>query len=239
MKTLAQEVLVAILRGGADMAAEAGVPIVGGHTVDDDEPKYGLAVTGIVHPDRFLTAHGAQPGDRLLLTKPIGSGAVSTAVKADVAAHADVEQMVRWATTLNRSASEAMMACGAHAATDITGFGLLGHLVELCRASGVAARVQASAVPLLPGALGYVRDGSVPGGTRTNLEYVAGDVQLSPLLDEVARFLLADPQTSGGLLVSLPPSGVAAFKRSVGPFTPAVEIGEVVAGSPGRVTVDP
>jgi selenide,water dikinase len=237
-KSLQDDVLVAILRGGADKAAEAGVPIVGGHTIDDVEPKYGLAVTGTVHPDRFLTAHGAKPGDRLILTKPVGTGVLSTALKGNAAREEHVTQMVHWMTILNRAASEAMMACGASAATDITGFGLLGHLVELCRASGVAAHIRAATVPMLPGALEMAREGHVPGGTRTNLEYVEPSVAYVGEVDEPMRSVLADPQTSGGLLVCMPPSRLPAFRRAADRSMLAADIGELIAGPPGNVTVE-
>ncbi|MBV9282704.1 MAG: selenide, water dikinase SelD [Chloroflexi bacterium] len=238
VKTLPAEALSAILRGGADKAAEAGVPIVGGHTVEDQEPKYGLAVTGTVHPDRYLTAHGARPGDMLVLTKPLGSGVIATALKVGAASEAHVTQAVRWMTTLNRSAAVAMMAAGAHAATDVTGYGLLGHLVEMCRASGVAARVDAGSVPLLPGALDYARAEYVPGGTGTNLAYVEQDARFGPGVDAAMRALLADPQTSGGLLICLAPDPLAIFLREVADdMLPAV-IGEIEAGEPGRVAVE-
>jgi selenide,water dikinase len=237
VKTLGEDVLAAILKGGADKAQEAGVPIVGGHTVDDPEPKYGLAVTGTVHPGRYMTAHGARPGDVLLLTKPIGTGAVATALKAGSALESQAQQATRWMTTLNREASECMMAVETHAATDITGYGLLGHLVEMCRASGAAAMIQTHRVPLLPGALGYVRLGFVPGGSRTNLDYVAERVTFDDEVDEATRILLADAQTSGGLLLSLPGEAAEDLKRRAGEEMLTAVIGEVLAGEPGSVFV--
>lgn len=238
VKTLPLEILSEILRGGADKAAEAGVSIVGGHTVDDTEPKYGLAVTGTVHPDRYLTAHGGRVGDRMLLSKPLGTGVVTTALKAGDAAESHVEQAVRWMTTLNRSASEAMMAAGAHAATDITGFGLLGHLVQLCQASGVSARVRSSAVPLLPGAMEYARSGHIPAGGRTNRAAVEDHVRFAPDVDEGMRTLLTDPQTSGGLLICLPAASVERLGSAAGVDMLVADIGELVGGSPGSITVE-
>lgn len=230
------EILGEILRGGADKAAEAGVPIVGGHTVDDAEPKYGLAVTGTVHPDRFLTAHGGQPGDLLVLTKPIGTGVIATALKAGAAKARDMAEAVRWMTTLNRDAGAAMLVAGARASTDITGFGLLGHLVEMGRASGVAATIDSAAVPLLPGALEAAREGFIPAGGRTNLAYIEPDVTFTDI-DEPLRSLLVDPQTSGGLLLALPPQNLARFTAHAGPSLLATVIGTLTEGSPGTVVV--
>jgi selenide,water dikinase len=237
VQTLGAEVLGEILRGGADKALAAGVPIVGGHTVDDPEPKYGLAVTGTVHPDRYMTARGARPGDVLLLTKPIGTGVIATALKGGAGIESHEQQAVRWMTTLNRVASECMMAVETHAATDITGFGLLGHLMEMCRASGVAATVRAGAVPLLPGALGYVRLGFVPGGSRTNLDYVAESVTFDEEVDEATRLLLADAQTSGGLLLSLPVPEADDLKQRARDEILTAVIGEVIEGEPGSIFV--
>lgn len=237
VKSLSTDLLAEILRGGADKAAEAGVSIVGGHTVDDDEPKYGLAVTGTVHPNRFITAHGGKPGDVLILTKPLGTGVISTALKAGVATTADVDQAIGWMTALNRSASIAMMSAQSHASTDITGFGLLGHLVEFCRASGVSARIDAGAVPLLPGALEYARQGYTPGGTQTNLDYVQDAVAFPGDLDGGVRSLLADPQTSGGLLVALPGERVDAFLRASQEDMIVASVGSLEAGPPGTVRI--
>jgi len=235
--SLSHDVLAEILRGGADKATQAGVPIVGGHTVDDLEPKYGLSVTGTVDPDRMVTTRGAVVGDLLVLTKPLGTGTISTALKAGVAAAVHVEQAVRWMVTLNRAASRAMLAAGAHAATDVTGYALLGHLSGLCTASGVAAVIWASACPLLPGAAEYVQQGFAPRGTRTNLEALEQLVQFAPELDEATALLLADPQTSGGLLVSLPEERLAAMLAEADPSMLCQVIGRVVEGTPGVVRV--
>lgn len=237
VKSLPLAILGEILRGGAEKAAEGGVPIVGGHTVDDAEPKYGLAITGTVHPERMVTAHGGRPGDLLVLTKPLGTGVVSTALKAGAAGTAEVTQAVRWMTTLNRRAGLAMVAAGAHASTDITGYGLLGHLVELCRASGVAAVLEAAAVPLLPGALEQARLGFLPGGTHSNLSYVRNEVEFAPGTDEVLPALLADPQTSGGLLVALPEDRWQDFLAHAGEDMLAAPVGRLVTGTPGQIQV--
>lgn len=237
IKSLPAQVLADILRGGADMATSAGVAIVGGHTVDDEEPKYGMAITGEVHPDRYITARSALPGDALVLTKPIGTGVVSTALKAGEAQEEHVTEAVRWMTTLNRSAGEAMVRVAAHAATDITGFGLLGHLLDLCSASGVSAVIAADAVPFLPGALDYARGGHASSGSRTNLESVRSRIDVSPGVSDVVLSLLADAQTSGGLLIALSPSDVENFAELVDANVLAAVIGQIVPESSKAVTV--
>lgn len=233
--SLPQSVLSEILRGGADKAIEAGVTIVGGHTIDDPEPKYGMAVTGIVHPERFLSTRGARPGDVLVLTKPLGTGLISTALKRGRAAPADVAQAVRWMTRLNRAASQAAVAVSAHAVTDITGYGLLGHLADMCRASGVGARLQLHALPLLSGALTCAEAGFVPAGTSTNLAAVETVLQVDPSLSDAWLHVAADPQTSGGLLVSLSPADLAQFRQVGGSRDVCSPIGTVVAGRPGHI----
>ena len=198
--SLPAEVLSEILRGGADMAALAGISIIGGHTVDDTEPKYGLAVTGTVNPKHMLTTRGANPGDVLVLTKPLGTGTLTTALKGEALPELPLRNAVRWMTTLNRAAASAAVAVGAHAATDITGFGLLGHLADLCLASGVSALIETSRVPILPGAGTTIAAGFVPGGTNKNLAYLEERVNWEDATFDAWRLLLADPQTSGGLL---------------------------------------
>src|SRR5579884_2005196 len=168
-------ILTAIFEGGASKVAEAGGVIAGGHTVTDDEPKYGLSVTGTVHPDRILTKAGAQIGDRVFLTKPLGTGVITTAIKNQVASPADAEAAIRSMLTLNRAASVAARRAGVNACTDITGFGLLGHATEVAIKSGVGLHVSAAAIPLLPGALRYVAKGQVPGGLVRNRDYYAHD----------------------------------------------------------------
>jgi selenide,water dikinase len=237
VKSLPAETLSEILRGGAEKAAEAGVTIVGGHTIDDDEPKYGLAVTGTVHPDRFLSAHGALPGDALILTKPLGTGAITTALKAGKAEERHVRQAVRWMTQLNDVASSAALSAKAHAVTDISGYGLLGHLAELCRASGVAAVVERPLCPLLPGAADYVAAEIVPGGTSANLAALEELVKFDEAISELDRMLLADPQTSGGLLVALPFERVEVFRQAADRQMLTCLVGRIVAGTPGQVSV--
>lgn len=237
MGVLPPSVLEEVLRGGTDKAREAGVTIVGGHTVDDPEPKYGLAVTGTVHPERFISTRHGVADDLLVLTKPIGTGLVATALKRDAASVSHVLQATSWMSALNRPASEAMVAAKAGAATDITGFGLLGHLVEMCRASGVAAELRINSVPLLPGTYRYAQDGYVPAGTWTTLAAVKDDVRFGEGIDETWRTILADPQTSGGLMVAINPDRYAGFSEAVGADCLSAIIGTLTTGDPGSVRV--
>jgi selenium donor protein len=195
--------LEAILRGGAAKATEAGIPILGGHSVDDPELKYGMVVLGMIHPDRIVRNSGARVGDRLVLTKPLGIGIITTAIKAQVADEAIVARALRVMTTLNRAASEAMLAVEAHGATDVTGFGLLGHLAEIVRGSGVGARVWSRRVPLIEGTRDLAERGLIPGGSRRNLDSVSQNLRWASTLSEVDQLILADAQTSGGLLIAV------------------------------------
>jgi selenide,water dikinase len=238
-RKLSLDILSEILRGGADKAAEAGVMIVGGHSIDDPEPKYGLAVTGFVHPRKFLSNAGARAGDVLYLTKPLGIGAITTGIKQEKTPPEVAAEAVRVMGVLNRAASEAMMAVGVHAATDVTGYGLLGHLHEMTEASGVGARISAAAVPILKGARDLAASGAVAGGTARNLEWLAGKVRWEPEIDELTQILLADAQTSGGLLIAVAPERARALEdalRARGVETIA-RIGEFVprAGVPIEV----
>jgi selenium donor protein len=192
-----------IVKGGADKAAEAGVPILGGHSVDDPEPKYGLVAIGLVHPEKVVSNRGARPGDALVLTKPLGIGIISTAIKQGAIRPESMQRAVDSMLTLNRAAMEAMLAVRVNAATDVTGFGLLGHLAEMLRASQVGARIETAAVPLLPDVPRLARDGLVPGGSRRNLEALGAFVDWAEDLDEPTRLILCDAQTSGGLLISI------------------------------------
>jgi selenium donor protein len=232
-------VLQAILRGALDKAAEAGIPIVGGHTVEDTEPKFGLAVTGLVHPDRAVRNCTARPGDALVLTKPIGLGIIATAVKSGLAEPAVASEAAGVMAELNRAACEAMVEVGASACTDITGFGLLGHLREMAAGSGVDVTVAVSAVPTLRAAWDLAGSGAVPGGTMNNLAHVAGHVTFGPGVSAVAQYLLADAQTSGGLLISLPEDraeALLAALRARG-VNGAARIGRVTGAGAGRIEV--
>src|SRR4051794_35069534 len=229
LEQLGEGPLRQILRGGADVAAAAGVAVVGGHSIDDAEPKYGMAVTGTVHPDRLLRNSTARPGDALYLTKPVGGGVASTAAKRDVAPDGLVDAAVAVMTTLNREASEAALAADTSAATDVTGFGLLGHLHEMTLASGVAAELHAGAVPAIDGVLELLRGDEPPiaGGSRRNRDWVEPAVDWDDAVPEELRWLLCDAMTSGGLLIA----------ARAGSGAPGVEVGRVTAGEPGRIVV--
>jgi len=198
------EIVEQILRGGISKASEAGIQIIGGHTVDDEEPKYGLVVTGVIHPKEVITNATAQVGDDLILTKPIGTGVVNTAIKAEMAPEESMQEAIRVMTTLNQAASEAMIKVGVNACTDVTGFGLLGHLHEMTHASGLGAKIYLSNIPVITGLWDLLADWIVPEGTHSNVEYVKEWVEYDDELPEDAEFLLFDPQTSGGLLISVP-----------------------------------
>lgn len=199
------DVLARILEGGASVARAAGVAIVGGHTIKDAEPKYGMAVTGEVDPRRIVTNAGALPGDALILTKPLGTGILTTALKRGAIAPGELSEAVDAMATLNDRAAEAMLAAGAHAATDITGFGLLGHGGGMARASGVRLIVDANAVPFMHRVLGLIDAGVVPGGTRHNADTHTAFTDFAPDVPANVRIGLSDAQTSGGLLISVPP----------------------------------
>jgi selenide,water dikinase len=229
VESLGPEPLRQILRGGADAAAAAGVAIVGGHSIDDAEPKYGLAVTGTVHPDRIVRNSTALAGQALFLTKPVGGGVASTALKRGLGTPELAAAAVGVMTTLNRDAAAAALAAEASAMTDVTGFGLLGHLHELCEASGVSAQLDAAAVPAIDGVLDLLRSEEPPvaGGTRRNRDWVEPWVGWSPDVTEDRRWLLCDAMTSGGLLVAAPEGSGA----------PGVRIGRLVEGPAGSIAV--
>jgi selenide,water dikinase len=233
------DTLAAILNGGIDQAAAAGVAIIGGHTVDDPEIKYGLAVTGVVHPQQIVHNHTAQVGDALVLTKPLGTGILSTAVKRGLLSADGVRQLTMSMLQLNRAASEAMIAVGTHAATDITGFGLLGHAYEMASASGISFRIEAKAVPLLPEVLYFAEQGCIPAGNRNNWEFVKDHISSREGIDPLLLKVLHDPQTAGGLLVSLEKRKVGEYlNRLADQGVPAWQIGEVVPRNEAAVIVD-
>ncbi len=227
---LPMDVLGEILRGGADAAAEAGAPILGGHSIDDPEPKYGLAVTGLVHPGRILRNVGARPGDRLVLTKPLGSGIVTTAIKRGVAEPGLADRAVKVMAALNRAAGEAFVAAGGvHALTDVTGFGLLGHAWEMAEGSGVTLRLHLAAVPVLEGVHELATRGIAPGGTKANLTWVEPHVRFDEEIDGPWRLVLADAQTNGGLLAAIDPERLEAVLGALERAEVlAVEIGEAL-----------
>ncbi len=246
VNTLPREVLVEILRGGAEKAREAGVSVIGGHSIDDPEPKYGLVVTGVVHPDGIITKDAAEPGDRLFLTKPLGTGIISTAIKREVAPAEAVAEAVRWMLTLNRDAALAMVEVGVRAATDVTGYGLLGHLYEMVRERPIGAEVYFEAVPLMPAVRELAEAGVVPGGTRRNLAFLSGRgrdgrlrVDWADGFTEAEKLILADAQTSGGLLIAVPPGRAGTLKAALARRgVPAWEVGRFIpeeAGAAVRV----
>jgi selenide, water dikinase len=202
-ETLDLSVLARILEGGAAIAREAGAAILGGHTIKDEEPKYGMAVSGTIDPRRIVTNANAKPGDALVLTKPLGTGILTTAAKRDAIAYDALLPAIGWMTTLNAGAAAAMVQANAHAATDITGFGLLGHAGELARASGVRLAIDAKAVPIMDGVLDLIRADVVPSGSRNNARTHATFTTFAASVDDALRMALSDAQTSGGLLISV------------------------------------
>jgi len=238
-KLLSEGILDEILRGGSDVTRSVGIPTLGGHTIDDAEPKYGLVAIGEVHPDRMITNAAAQPGDRLVLTKPIGSGIVATAIKKGEATPEVIAEAVSVMATLNDVAAEAMQSVGIRAATDVTGFGLLGHLRSLVRSSGCAAVVRSYDVPTLPGARELAEAGHIPGGSKRNLEDLGDVLSFADDIDMVTRILLADAQTSGGMLMCVAPHRLDALLQTIDGRTPVLAvIGEVTAGPAGTVRVE-
>jgi len=237
-QVLPLETLARILEGGQSKTDEAGIPILGGHSVDDPEPKYGMAVTGVVHPRRILTNAGGRPGDVLLLTKPLGSGIATTAIKRGIASAELERRVVALMSGLNRAAGE-VFASGkfpVHALTDVTGFGLLGHLTEVALGSKLRARLFLEAVPILAGVPALAEEGVVPGGTTANLEHFAAHVRFPPGLPEPIRWVLADAQTNGGLLAAIPRAALARAERSLS--RAGVEAAVVGELTPGRPRVD-
>ena len=227
-----------IIRGGAEKAAEAGIAVLGGHSIDDAEPKYGMVAVGEVDPGAMLANDGARAGDDLVLTKPLGTGIVATAVKAGKCPPGLLEAAVESMARLNRGAAEAAVDACAHAATDVTGYGLTGHLGIMARASGVGARIDAAKVPLLEGVEDLVEAGFVPGGTRRNRADGADGVTVEGDVSETVQVLLADAQTSGGLLVSCAPGRTGELIGALGAAgEDARVVGRVTAGPSGRIVV--
>lgn len=226
---LPADVLVAIFKGGASVAKDAGIVIAGGHTVKDKEMKYGLSVVGIVHPDKIIENSGAKPGDKLILTKPIGTGILSTALKAGALGEEDYRSLVSTMTQLNRHASERMAATGVSACTDITGNGLLGHAFEMAQASGVTLEVTAARVPALPSTNDMIQKGFLTGGANANRVLIGDDIEWVRDHDQTLEHLLLDPQTSGGLLISVPEDRCDnLFSEIEEIYTDAAVVGQVV-----------
>ena len=226
---LPTELITSILRGGADIAHQAGVVIAGGHTIQDKEPKYGLVVLGFVNPKQMLTKGGARLGDVLVLSKPLGCGTTTTALKREQADPADVAEAVGWMKKLNRTAAELALEFDLHGGTDVTGFSLLGHAYEMAQTSGVGIRFHYAKIPFLSGARKYAEEHIFPGGAYDNRLYFGSFVHFNPELDEASQMLLFDPQTSGGLLLTVPPDRLdALLARAARLEQPLWVIGEVV-----------
>ena len=238
---LPKDILGEILQGGYAKAQEAGCLIIGGHTVDDREPKYGLAALGLVEPGKEITNAGARPGDKLVLTKPLGTGIITTAGKQQEVEAEVLDRAISTMSTLNQAASDTMIKVGVNAATDITGFGLIGHLNSMMRASGTAAQVELSRIPVIPGTWDLISKGTVPGGTLRNQESADRYVQWHEDISREARLLLCDAQTSGGLLISVPPekSGQLLQKLAAAGVSTDQVIGEVVAQDTPVIGVTP
>jgi selenium donor protein len=236
---LPMQVLKDILLGASDKAAEAGISILGGHTVEDTEPKFGMVVTGWVHPEKVLTNAGAKPGDVLVLTKPIGTGIISTAVKRGLADEQTATTAREIMATLNAGTAEVMEKFHVNACTDVTGFGLLGHLKEMVEASGIKAEIYAEKVPLIEGMIELAAAGTIPGGTKNNLEFVGSVVEWDAGISDLIKNILCDAQTSGGLLVSLPEKEAGDFIKALltEKNISGVAIGRVVSEGTGRIVV--
>jgi selenide,water dikinase len=239
VKTMDISILREILTGGLDKMREAGVALVGGHSVEDNELKYGLSVTGVIHPDRVIMNQGAKAGDKVILTKPLGTGIISTALKGGEASEQAVAKSVSSMATLNKKASELMLTVDVHACTDVTGFGLLGHACEMIEGTDVGMIIHVDAVPYFPEAKEYAEVGMVPGGTMRNRDFRTKMVDIDKNVSRVMVDILFDPQTSGGLLISVPAADAEPLlkkMRRLGVKSAAI-IGEVVAKPKGRIEV--
>lgn len=236
---LKMDVLAKILQGGSEKIREAGAVLVGGHSIDDAEPKYGLSVTGVVHPDQVLSNAKAEPGDILILTKPIGVGIITTGIKRGIVSPEAEAEVIKVMATLNKGASEAAIEVGVHAVTDVTGFGFLGHLHEMLQASGCSAEVYAYAVPILDSVWDCVKQKAIPGGTQANRRHLEGEVDFAPDVSEKVRIVLFDAITSGGLLLAVSEERAdLLIKRLEANKTPAAAVvGRIRKGECGKIAV--
>ena len=239
IKTMDISILREILKGGLDKMKEAGVTLVGGHSVEDSELKYGLSVTGTIHPLKVLTNVGAKVGDRLILTKPLGTGIINTAIKGGMAKEDSIERVTRYMASLNKRASEIMQEIGANACTDVTGFGLLGHAFEMIEGTGKGIVINASDVPILPEAVNFAKMGMVPGGTYRNREFRINQVDIDSALSPYLIDILFDPQTSGGLLIAVPEEKAGEMVKRLRKegIEDAAIIGKVVNDTQERIVV--
>ncbi len=240
LKDMEIAVLRQIIQGGLDKLREAGVVLIGGHSVEDSELKYGLSVTGFIHPDRVLTKGGLQEGDRLILTKPLGTGIINTAIKGGLASEEIIDTVTRLMATLNREAADVMSLYPVHACTDITGFGLIGHLAEMIVDAGIGIRLKSERIPIIPEAIEYAKIGLVPAGTYNNREFRESITEFGPSVDRLTQDVLFDPQTSGGLLICVDREKADSLLhdlRKKGVEKAAV-IGEVISGPRETIVVD-
>lgn len=240
VNTLPMEQLAAILQGGAQKVKEAGACIVGGHSISDKEPKYGMAVTAVIHPKQIISNAGAKIGDWLVLTKPLGLGIINTGIKRGKASEAGTREAIQVMTTLNKDGAQVMTAVGVNSCTDVTGFGFLGHLSEMTKASQVGARVYADSVPILEEAKILIAQGICPSGSKKNLDFVARSVEFAHNIPEETKLLLADAQTSGGLLMSVAAEkGRKLIAQLTAIGVPAHVVGEIIedASGTGKINV--
>jgi selenide,water dikinase len=238
ISTLDKNVLTEILRGASDKVKEAGATLVGGHSIDDNEPKFGLAVTGLIHPQKVRTNAGAKPNDKLILTKPIGVGILTTSIKKDQLNEEEVKQVVQVMATLNKVAAETMESYDVHACTDVTGFGLLGHAYEMAKGSHVGMRIIQSQVQILPRVRELAEAGFVPGGTKNNFAHLQGSVTYPETLDQIDQWILCDAVTSGGLLISIANDQADLLLADLLKVNvDASIIGEIIATHPGHIEV--
>ena len=237
IQKLSHTILSEIMQGGADKADEAGIPIVGGHSIDDNEPKYGLVVTGEVSEKNIWVNTGAKPGDSLILTKPLGTGVIATAIKKEMASSSIIESAVKSMVMLNKKASETLQNFNPNAVTDITGFGLMGHLIEICKGSNVSSNINFSDINFLPGAIDLANEGIMPGGSKRNLEYAENYVKFSDSLSPTEKLLACDAQTSGGLLISIPSDEANQFIAAYG--YQAIKIGSIKEKDTFSVSIGP
>jgi selenide,water dikinase len=241
IKTMEKSVLRDVLRGGLDKMREAGVLLMGGHSVEDNEIKYGLSVTGTIHPDRVLFNRGARPGDKLILTKPLGTGIISTALKANVVGESLLAQSIACMTELNKKAAELMIAAGdIHSCTDITGFGFLGHACETIEGSDVGLRINAAAIPILEGVRDLLETGYVPGGLYRNRNFRIHQIEKAPSCPDWIFDVCFDPQTAGGLFFSLPAAKAQTLVETMHAqgITDAAVVGDVVMEHPGKILIE-
>lgn len=238
-KLLGTDMLVEILRGGAAKVAEAGALLVGGHTINDNEPKYGLSVTGIVSPQQILTKGGVKPGDRLILTKPLGTGIITTALKGEMVPTSVLEEALHWMTTLNKEAAEAAREIGVKTCTDITGFGLLGHTYEMINESECGVEFFPESIPIIEGTITLAEQGLVPGGAMTNREYLLPNLLMPKKVDPLLLDVFCDPQTSGGLLMAVPGEKAEEALRLLRQkgLTEAAVVGKATSENKGKIAL--